>query len=157
VQNEDARSVTLRQTAARWVLISLVHSFVAGIGIMAVVGWPGPWPNWVIWPGGAAFITLLVRSLAVSVTFEEQGIRIRNPCRTYRIARQEVVYFGGGHYYIFAMRMDVGAAVVHTNRRRVPRTFGPQSWAKSPFNPMELFGTPRPPLTVPIAASGVPH
>lgn len=119
---------------------------------MAILGGES-WPDWVLWPGAAVAVAFLVRSLAVAVIFHDGGIVIRNVFHTYRIARSEVAGLGGGWYHVFLLKGEVGAAEVRTYRERIPRRWGPASWATSPFNLMDFFGTPRPLLKVGIAAS----
>lgn len=133
-------------------MISLLHGFVAGVGVMGIIG-GSVWPDWVLRPGGVVAAVLFLRSIAVAVTINERGIIIRNIFHTYRIARHEVAGFGGGQYPVFALRGDVGAAEVRTTRVRTPKRWGPASWEKSPFNLMDFFGTPRPLLNVSVAAS----
>jgi hypothetical protein len=133
-------------------MASLLHGSLLGVGVMAILGGE-LWPDWVLWPGAAVALVFLARSLAVVVIFHDEGIVIRNILHTYRIARREVTGLGGGWYYVALARGEVGAAEVRTNRERIPKRWGPASWATSPFNLMDFFGTPRPLLKVGVAAS----
>jgi hypothetical protein len=140
--------VTLRQRSAWLVFAGFMNSVTLGVCAGLITDWLGGEVVWSLTLGVAVGLLTLARWLSLSVTLNEGGVKVRNPCWTYRIAREEVIGIGGGEYWLLSLRVNCGAAEIRTSRRRKPK--GPDFWTASKF--MQSFAPP-PPLTVQIAAS----